>query len=95
MLDAGRLRAGQRVAADEARVVDLRRTSSRLVEPTSVTTHAGAAAASASRTAPGSARTGAATKAAVAPASASAGDPHAALIAPCSSALSSTPGAGS
>ncbi len=61
-------------------------TNSRLVEPTSVTTHAGAAAASASRTAPGSTRTGAATKAAVAPASASAGVAHAVLIAPCSSA---------
>ena len=70
-------------------------TSSRLVEPTSVTTHAGAAAASASRTASGSTRTGAATKAAVAPASASAGVAHAVLIAPCSSARSSTPGAGS
>ena len=61
-------------------------TSSRLVEPTSVTTQAGPAAASAARTASGSARTGAATNAAVAPASASAGDAQAVAIAPCSSA---------
>ena len=48
VLDAGGLGAGQRVAADEA-LVGAAAATARLVEPTSVTTQSGPAAASASR----------------------------------------------
>ena len=58
VLDAGRLGAGERVAADESRVARARRRSPRLVEPTSVTTQSAGAAASTSSTASGSTPTG-------------------------------------
>ena len=61
VLDPGRLGARDRVAADEA-LVGRAPTRSRLVEPTSVTTVSGAAAARASSTSAGRAPTGAQAK---------------------------------
>ena len=70
-------------------------TISRLVEPTSETTHSGPATASAASTVSGSAPTGAATNTRSASHTASARDSAGASIAPRSRAASSTPGAGS
>ena len=70
VLDAGRLGPGERMAADEAPVPASASATSRLVEPTSLTTQSGPAAPSARATVSASAPTGAATNTTSAPATA-------------------------